>query len=72
MALQSHVRVHLRKKQGLQPRRCQAFCVPRKEIEYALDLSRQLKNVDKIFARVFSAKKSRDSKALKKPRKRVR
>jgi adenylosuccinate lyase len=27
--------------------------VPRKQIEYAFDLSRQLKNVDKIFARVF-------------------
>jgi len=27
--------------------------VPRKQIEYAFDLQRQLKNVDKIFARVF-------------------
>jgi hypothetical protein len=27
--------------------------VPRKQIEYAFDLRRQLKNVDKIFARVF-------------------
>jgi adenylosuccinate lyase len=27
--------------------------VPRKRIEYAFDLSRQLRNVDKIFARVF-------------------
>ena len=27
--------------------------VPRKQIEYAFDLSRQLRNVDKIFARVF-------------------
>ena len=27
--------------------------VPRKQIEYAFDLSRQLKNVDKIFTRVF-------------------
>ena len=27
--------------------------VPRKQIEHAFDLSRQLKNVDKIFARVF-------------------
>jgi adenylosuccinate lyase len=27
--------------------------VPRKQIEYAFDLARQLKNVDKIFARVF-------------------
>jgi adenylosuccinate lyase len=30
--------------------------VPRKQIEYAFDLSRQLKNVDKIFARVFGTK----------------
>jgi len=27
--------------------------VPRKQIEYAFDLKRQLKNVDKIFVRVF-------------------
>ena len=27
--------------------------VPRKQIEHAFDLSRQLKNVDKIFGRVF-------------------
>ena len=32
--------------------------VPRKQIEYAFDLPRQLKNVDKIFARVFGKKKS--------------
>jgi adenylosuccinate lyase len=30
--------------------------VPRKQIEYAFDLDRQLKNVDKIFARVFGKK----------------
>ncbi|HEY6765727.1 MAG TPA: adenylosuccinate lyase [Candidatus Sulfotelmatobacter sp.] len=30
--------------------------VPRKKIEYAFDLNRQLKNVDKIFARVFEKK----------------
>ncbi len=40
--------------------------VPRKQIEYALDLPRQLKNVDKIFARVFGAarpaKRSRTAK----------
>ena len=30
--------------------------VPRKQIEYAFDLARQLKNVDKIFARVFPTK----------------
>ena len=32
--------------------------VPRKQIEYAFDLPRQLKNVDKIFARVFGEKKN--------------
>ncbi len=32
--------------------------VPRKQIEYAFDLPRQLKNVDKIFARVFGDKRS--------------
>jgi adenylosuccinate lyase len=32
--------------------------VPRKQIEYAFDLQRQLKNVDKIFARVFGKKNS--------------
>src|ERR1700746_2388378 len=30
--------------------------VPRQQIEYAFDLPRQLKNVDKIFARVFGNK----------------
>jgi adenylosuccinate lyase len=33
--------------------------VPRKQIEYAFDLPRQLKNIDKIFERVFGSKKSR-------------
>ncbi len=32
--------------------------IPRKQIQYVFDLSRQLKNVDKIFARVFGSKKS--------------
>jgi len=32
--------------------------VPRKQIEYAFDLPRQLKNIDKIFARVFADKKA--------------
>jgi adenylosuccinate lyase len=32
--------------------------VPRQQIEHAFDLPRQLKNVDKIFARVFGGKKS--------------
>jgi len=40
--------------------------VPRKQIEYAFDLQRQLKNVDKIFARVFGVKKPA-RKAAKKP-----
>jgi adenylosuccinate lyase len=31
--------------------------VPRKQIEHAFNLDRQLKNVDKIFARVFGKKK---------------
>jgi adenylosuccinate lyase len=31
-----------------------AACVPRRQIEQAFDLNRQLRNVDKIFARVFS------------------
>ena len=33
--------------------------VPRKQVEYAFDLQRQLKNVDQIFARVFGIKASR-------------
>ena len=32
--------------------------VPRKQIEHAFDLQRQLRNVDKIFARVFGEQKS--------------
>ena len=32
--------------------------VPRAQIEYAFDLKRQLKNIDKIFARVFLKKKA--------------
>src|SRR5271156_1451794 len=44
--------------------------VPRKQIERAFDLQRQLKNVDKIFARVFEAKGARRGKssAREKPR----
>ena len=37
--------------------------VPRKEIDYAFDLSRQLKNVDNIFARVFKGKGRRKAKS---------
>src|SRR5579871_945552 len=40
--------------------------VPRKKVEYAFDLKRQLKNVDKIFARVFGKGKPR--KALNSPK----
>jgi adenylosuccinate lyase len=32
--------------------------VPRKQVEYAFDLQRQLKNVDQIFARVFGKQES--------------
>jgi adenylosuccinate lyase len=35
--------------------------VPRREIEHAFDLNRQLKNVDKIFARVFGSKNQKSS-----------
>jgi adenylosuccinate lyase len=47
--------------------------VPRKQIEHAFDLPRQLKNVGKIFERVFGGKKgSRGRKAEKNaPRKRA-
>ena len=39
--------------------------VPRKQIEHAFDLLRQLKNVDKIFARVFgNNKRSSPKKAV--------
>jgi adenylosuccinate lyase len=45
--------------------------VPRKTIEHAFDLDRQLKNVDKIFARVFKEKKQGSKTTRKKsPRKR--
>jgi adenylosuccinate lyase len=39
--------------------------VPRAKIERAFDLRRQLKNIDKIFARVFPEKKSREDRASK-------
>ena len=35
--------------------------VPRAKIERAFDLRRQLKNIDKIFARVFPKTKSKKS-----------
>ncbi len=37
--------------------------VPRKKIDYAFNLQRQLKNVDKIFARVFGRKPKKKSEA---------
>jgi adenylosuccinate lyase len=40
--------------------------VPRKQIEYAFDLKRQLTNVDKIFARVFGSEKKKQPSASKK------
>jgi hypothetical protein len=48
--------------------------VPRAKIEHAFDLKRQLKNIDKIFARVFPARiastgKSRLKKASSPARK---
>jgi adenylosuccinate lyase len=43
--------------------------VPRKQVEYVFDLSRQLKNVDKIFARVFGrrAKEKRSGRSAEAP-----
>src|SRR5208282_1528986 len=47
--------------------------VPRKQIEYAFDLQRQLKNVDKIFARVFGDRdKQNPSRSTAKPSRSVR
>jgi adenylosuccinate lyase len=47
--------------------------VPRQQIEYAFNLQRQLKNVDKIFARVFGEKKRSARKpAQEKTRKKKR
>ena len=43
--------------------------VPRKQIEYAFDLQRQLKNVDKIFARVFTSKSTSRSSVKVAPKK---
>jgi len=42
--------------------------VPRQQIEHAFDLKRQLRNIDKIFTRVFGARGPRSAK----PRKRAR
>ncbi len=45
--------------------------VPRQEIEYAFDLDRQLKNVDKILARVFKDDLPKGRKSAVKARKRA-
>jgi hypothetical protein len=44
--------------------------VPRAKIEHAFDLKRQLKNIDKIFARVFP-EKTAVKKAVASARKKV-
>jgi adenylosuccinate lyase len=41
--------------------------VPRAQIEHAFDLPRQLKNVDKIFGRVFGTKSAKKKDAREKP-----
>jgi adenylosuccinate lyase len=40
--------------------------VPRAQIEHAFDLPRQLKNVDKIFARVFGNTRTQVAEKTKK------
>ena len=45
--------------------------VPRAKIESAFDLRRQLKNIGKIFARVFPEKKSREPRAPKSRKKKA-
>jgi adenylosuccinate lyase len=39
--------------------------VPRKQIEHAFDLDRQLRNIDKIFGRVFRGKRAKSKKIVK-------
>jgi adenylosuccinate lyase len=39
--------------------------VPRRQVEHAFDLKRQLRNIDKIFARVFENKGTRSGRARK-------
>jgi adenylosuccinate lyase len=41
--------------------------VPRQQIERAFDLKRQLRNIDKIFARVFQPKRRASGKTKRKP-----
>jgi hypothetical protein len=43
--------------------------VPRAKIERAFDLKRQLKNIDKIFARVFTGKAAVKKNAVSSKRK---
>ncbi len=43
--------------------------VPRQQIERAFDLKRQLRNIDKIFARVFDGKTKQKRKPLERARK---
>src|SRR5712691_4711456 len=45
--------------------------VPRQRVEHGFDLKRQLRNIDKIFTRVFGARGPRSAKQ-RKPRKRAR
>jgi adenylosuccinate lyase len=45
--------------------------VPRQQIERAFDLKRQLRNIDKIFARVFGAERKSKRAALKKRRRKL-
>jgi adenylosuccinate lyase len=46
--------------------------VPRKQIEFAFDLKRQLKNVDKIFARVFGNRSKGAAKPARRAKNRAR
>ena len=46
--------------------------VPRPQIERAFDLKRQLRNIDKIFARVFGGKPQSKRPPSKKPRSKPR
>jgi adenylosuccinate lyase len=46
--------------------------VPKAQLNRAFNLARQLKNVDKIFSRVFDKKPSKTTTAPKKKKKRTR
>jgi adenylosuccinate lyase len=45
--------------------------VPAKQIEHAFDLKRQLRNIDKIFARVFRTASNREKRSAS-PKKKKR